>query len=101
MWIAATGRLGVAMIARRIGLTRQSVQRVADEIVAEELASFEPNPDHQRSPLLILTSDGQKVLDTINQTSRERHLRQATALGEDGIAELRRLLGRYRDAVTE
>ena len=101
MWIAATGRLSVAMIARRLGLTRQSVQRVADEIVAENLASFEPNPDHQRSPLLILTSDGQKVLDAINHTSRERHLQQATALGEDGIAELRGLLSRYRDAVTE
>ena len=101
MWIAATGRFSVAMIARRLGLTRQSVQRVADEIVAEHLASFEPNPDHQRSPLLILTSEGQQALDTINHTSRERHLRQVTALGEDGIAELRRLLHRYRDAVTE
>jgi DNA-binding MarR family transcriptional regulator len=101
MWIAATGRLSVAMIARRLGLTRQSVQRVADEIVTEALASFEPNPDHQRSPLLILTPAGQETLDTINHTSRERHLRQATALGEDGISELRRLLGRYHDAVTE
>ena len=101
MWIAATGRFSVAMIARRLGLTRQSVQRVADEIVAEHLASFEPNPDHQRSPLLILTSEGQKVLDTINNHSRERHLQQVTPLGEDGISELRRLLRRYRDAVTE
>ena len=66
MWIAATGRLSVPMIARRLGLARQSVQRVADEIVAEGHATFEPNPDHQRSPLLILTSDGQAVLDTIN-----------------------------------
>jgi DNA-binding MarR family transcriptional regulator len=101
MSVASAGRLSVAMIARRLGLTRQSVQRVADEIVAEDLASFEPNPDHQRSPLLILTDNGQKVLDTINHTSRERHLQLATALGEDGIGDLRRLLGRYRDAVTE
>jgi DNA-binding MarR family transcriptional regulator len=101
MWIAATGRLSVAMIARRLGLTRQSVQRVADEIVAEDLASFEPNPDHQRSPLLILTPDGQQVLDTINHASRERNLQQATALGEDGISELRRLLARYRHALQE
>jgi DNA-binding MarR family transcriptional regulator len=101
MWIAATGRLSVAMIARRLGLTRQSVQRVADEIVAGDLASFEPNPDHQRSPLLILTPAGEKTLDTINHTSRERNLQHAAALGEDGIAELRRLLGRYRDALHE
>lgn len=101
MSVAMAGRLSVAMIARRLGLTRQSVQRVADEIVAEELASYEPNPDHQRSPLLILTDDGQKVLDTINDRSRGRHLQLAAALGEDRIAELRQLLGRYRDAVSE
>jgi DNA-binding MarR family transcriptional regulator len=101
MSVASGGRLSVAMIARRLGLARQSVQRVADEIVAKDLASFEPNPDHQRSPLLILTDDGQKVLDTINDRARERHLQLATALGGDEIGELRRLLGRYRKAVTE
>jgi DNA-binding MarR family transcriptional regulator len=101
MSVAAGGRLSVAMIARRLGLTRQSVQRVADEIVAEKLASYQPNPDHQRSPLLILNDDGHNVLDTINHTSRERHLQLATALGDDAIAELRQLLGRYRDAVTQ
>ena len=77
MSVATAGRLSVAMIARRLGLTRQSVQRVADEIVAEELASYEPNPDHQRSPLLILTDDGQDALNTINHTSRERNVQQS------------------------
>jgi DNA-binding MarR family transcriptional regulator len=101
MWIAATGQLTVAMIARRLGLARQSVQRVADEIVAQGLASFEPNPDHQRSPLLILTSAGQAVLDAINDRSRQRNVRNATIIGEDGITELRRLLGRYRDALRD
>lgn len=99
MKIAATGRFSVAMIARRLGLARQSVQRVADQIVAEDLASFEPNPDHQRSPLLILTSAGESALDAINERSRQGHLQQAAVLGEDGIAELRQLLGRYRDTL--
>jgi DNA-binding MarR family transcriptional regulator len=101
MWIAATGRLSVAMIARRLGLARQSVQRVADAIVADGHATFEPNPDHQRSPLLILTSAGQAVLDTINDKSRQRNLQNATVLGEDAIADLRRLLGRYQDALRD
>ena len=101
MWIAATGRLSVPMIARRLGLARQSVQRVADEIVAEGHATFEPNPDHQRSPLLILTSEGQAVLDTINKQGRQRNLHNATILGEEGITELRQLLTRYRDALRD
>ena len=89
------------MIARRLGLARQSVQRVADAIVAEGHATFEPNPDHQRSPLLILTSDGQAVLDTINDKSRQRNLHNATIIGEDEITELRQLLARYRDALRD
>ena len=101
MWIAATRGLSVAMIARRLGLARQSVQRVADAIVADGLASFEPNPDHQRSPLLILTGGGHAVLDTINDKGRQRNLHNATILGEDGITELRQLLGRYRDALRD
>ncbi len=101
MWIATTGRLSVAMVARRLGLTRQSVQRVADAIVADGLATFQPNPDHQRSPLLILTDDGQAVLDTINDSGRQDNLKNAAILGDDGIAELRQLIRCYRDALHE
>ncbi len=101
MWIAETGRLSVAMVARRLGLTRQSVQRVADAIVADGLATFRPNPDHQRSPLLILTENGQAVLDTINDSGRQYNLKNAAILGDDGITELRRLIRCYRDALRE
>jgi DNA-binding MarR family transcriptional regulator len=87
MWIAATGRLSVAMIARRLGLARQSVQRVADAIVAEGHASFEPNLDHQRSPLLILTSDGQAVLDTINDKRSSARTGSRTAADSSPATE--------------
>jgi DNA-binding MarR family transcriptional regulator len=99
MWIAATGRLTVAMIARRLGLTRQSVQRVADMLVDEGLATYDPNPDHQRSPLLTLTPTGHDALDAINQHGRERNLQQAASLGDDSVATLRQLLGQYREAL--
>ena len=44
MWIAAPRRLSVAMIARRLGLTRQSVQRVADAIVPTASPASSPTP---------------------------------------------------------
>ena len=101
MWIAAAGHLSVAMIARRLGLARQSVQRTADVIVAENLATYEPNPDHQRSPLLILTARGREALQQINDTGRARNLQQAAVLGDDGFTRLRQLLGRYRHGLTQ
>ena len=45
-------------IARRLGLARQSVQRVADDLIAAGCVKAVANPDHQRSPLLQLTAPG-------------------------------------------
>src|SRR5215216_3672049 len=48
----------VAGIARRMGMTRQGVQRVADLLVAHGLAEYRPNPDHRRAKLLACTEAG-------------------------------------------
>ena len=48
----------VAWLARSMGLTRQGVQRIANELQKDGLVSFEPNPNHRRASLLILTDKG-------------------------------------------
>jgi DNA-binding MarR family transcriptional regulator len=48
----------VAGIARRMGMTRQGVQRVADLLVQRGLAEYRPNPDHRRAKLLACTEAG-------------------------------------------
>jgi DNA-binding MarR family transcriptional regulator len=48
----------VAEIARRMGMTRQGVQRVADLLVARDLAEYRPNPSHRRAKLLACTEAG-------------------------------------------
>ena len=55
----------VPAIARRLGLVRQSVQRVADELVAEGMVERSENPDHQRSPLYSLSAAGRSTLKKI------------------------------------
>src|SRR6185295_19463465 len=52
----------VPQIARRLGVSRQNVQRIADLLVAESSASFEANPDHRGSPHLALSKRGRDVL---------------------------------------
>ncbi len=61
--------LSVPAIARRLGLTRQSVQRVVNELVDAGLVTLEENPDHQRSPLVRLTSAGHDVLEELFRRS--------------------------------
>ena len=50
--------LPVAQIARNMGRARQSVQRVANELVAGGLLAFAANPNHRRAKLVRLTDAG-------------------------------------------
>jgi len=48
----------VAEIARRMGMARQGVQRIADLLVDRGLATYQPNPAHRRAKLLAPTEAG-------------------------------------------
>lgn len=62
--IAMAGRgAPVAHIARDMGLTRQSVQRVVDVLAAEGLVGFAANPYHRRAKLVVLTPSGRETYD--------------------------------------
>ncbi len=51
----------VAHVAREMGLTRQSVQRIADQLAADGLLEYQNNPHHKRAPLVVMTARGQKA----------------------------------------
>ena len=56
-----------AQIARRMGLARQNVQRLADALEKEGMVAYAPNPDHQRAKLVCLTERGKKAFDQLGQ----------------------------------
>jgi DNA-binding MarR family transcriptional regulator len=51
----------VARLARNMGLNRQGVQRIVNELAAEEIVAFQENPHHRRAKLVVLTEKGRKV----------------------------------------
>jgi DNA-binding MarR family transcriptional regulator len=57
--------LTVPQIARRMGLTRQSVQATANRLIDDGLLQADENPDHRRSPLLGLTDQGRDAYAAI------------------------------------
>src|SRR5688572_2733122 len=69
--------LPVAHLARNMGLARQSVQRIANELEAEGLLRFAPNPHHQRAKLALLTERGREAYEA----AMKRWQPRATALG--------------------
>jgi DNA-binding MarR family transcriptional regulator len=79
--VVSEGDWTVSDAARRLGLSRQAVQRVADAIVDEGLARYEDNPAHRRAPLVRLTPRGVDALDTITDRSSAWRGRVAARMG--------------------
>lgn len=53
----------VAWHARTMGVHRQGVQRIVNEMEKEGIVEFQPNPHHKRAQLVVLTSKGQKLFE--------------------------------------
>lgn len=91
--------LTVSEIARVMGLTRQSVQRLANVLVEDGMAEYVPNPAHRRAKLLRPTAAGWRAIEVIrplqhafaNQVTRDipgDELRGAVATIDRVIAQL-------------
>jgi DNA-binding MarR family transcriptional regulator len=77
----------VAWIARRMGLNRQGVQRIVNELVEEGLVGFENNPNHRRAKLVVLTRRGREICDAaeklqipwVNALGKQLHVAEIAA----------------------
>jgi DNA-binding MarR family transcriptional regulator len=92
--------LSVPTIARRMGLTRQSVQRNIDLLIERGLVSLETNPRHRRSALARLTEAGRSMLDRIEARDHPLSLRIAVEIGDARVADALRVL-RELNAILE
>jgi DNA-binding MarR family transcriptional regulator len=53
----------VAWLARDLGVGRQNVQRIVNDLHKEGLVAFEVNPHHRRAQLVLLTEKGRQTFD--------------------------------------
>ncbi|MFE7445288.1 MarR family winged helix-turn-helix transcriptional regulator [Streptomyces chartreusis] len=86
--------LPVSGIARAMGITRQSVQRIADLLVDKGLAEYRPNPAHRRAKLLAPTDQGRTAISRIDPGHAAFADRLADAMGEAELADAVRVLER-------
>ncbi len=86
----------VAEIGRRMGMTRQGVQRVADLLVDRGLAVYRPNPAHRRAKLLAPTEAGYWAVRRISIAQHPWAARAGQAVGAE---ELRAAAGTLRRLV--
>ncbi|MCC2111613.1 MAG: MarR family transcriptional regulator [Hyphomicrobiales bacterium] len=70
--------LTVPQIGRRMGVSRQAVQRVANDLEAAGFVAFKDNPDHARAKLVALTKKGQDSMDRVGA----RHIEWSNELAD-------------------
>jgi len=81
------GPMTVPQMGRVMALTRQFVQRMANDAMDRGWAEATPNPAHQRSSLIRITDEGVAVITAI--LAREHALNRQVGGGELTDAELR------------
>jgi len=84
----------VPAIAQRLGLVRQSVQRVVDDLVEHRLVDLIDNPRHRRSRLVEITPRGTTIVTHLFDASTKT---RAELLRRAGVGS--RDLDRARDVL--
>ena len=91
--VAMTGTpLSVAQIARRMGLSRQAVQRVVNDLYTAGLVDFADNPDHKRAVLVVLTEAGRAAYQQAEARQIDWSNRLSEGLAPDQLTRLTALL---------
>jgi DNA-binding MarR family transcriptional regulator len=81
--VALEKRVTISELARHMGLTRQAVQRLADDMARDGLVEFAENPGDARAMHLLLTEAGKAAYED----ALEREWQWANAIAEDFDAE--------------
>ncbi|CFB65566.1 MarR family transcriptional regulator [Pandoraea apista] len=86
----------VARIARSLDLTRQSVQRTANELADAGLVAFEDNPFHKRAKQLVMTPTGWALYERDADFRGQWADDIGAAVGEEALAQAVQTLRRMR-----
>ena len=88
--------LSVAQIARNMGLTRQSVQRLADNLEKAGFVEYAPNPDHGRAKLVGLNEKSQRAMKALTQSQIRWANEIATSASSGEIESAQGLMRKLR-----
>jgi DNA-binding MarR family transcriptional regulator len=82
----------VAEVARRMGMTRQGVQRIADILVQRGLAEYRPNVAHRRAKLLACTQAGYWAVRQIALVQNPWSARIGAQVGAEDLRAAREVM---------
>jgi len=77
----------VARLARNMGLNRQGVRRIVNELALEGVVAFRDNPHHRRARLVVLTDKGREIRDGANRLQAPWVDALSSGLDAEAVAE--------------
>ena len=86
--------VSIAELARRAGVTRQTMHRAVTQLLGEGLLASTPGPGFPRSTLVGLTDAGSRRRDVASGILHDLEQELAGRLGPEALAELRASLTR-------
>ena len=97
----ASGPSTVPQLARSLLVPRQVVQRLADSANEIGLVEYVPNPAHQRSRLLRLTSAGRDMFDALLEQEMAMVAPLAATFSEEDIEACARVIAALTEGMRE
>lgn len=91
----------VAWLARSMGLNRQGVQRIVNELAAERYVTLAPNPHHRRASLVVLTAKGRTAFAAADRLQTPWVNALAKGIGAEDIAAAKRTVAALRRRLEE
>ncbi|MFD2205861.1 MarR family winged helix-turn-helix transcriptional regulator [Kiloniella antarctica] len=88
-----------AEIARRMGITRQSVRRTSAQLVDDKMACFIPNPSHRTAQLLQPTEIGYSAIKKINPQHADFAKKLERELGTEKLEAYTKALLNLQEAL--
>ena len=91
----------VAWHARTMGVHRQGVQRIVNELNKEGIVEFRSNPQHKRAHLVVLTEKGKKLFDASIARQIPWVNELSSGLSSQDIATAQQVITRLRTRLEE
>jgi DNA-binding MarR family transcriptional regulator len=88
-----------SQIARRMGLTRQAVQRLVDAMHKDGLLLFQKNPEHKRAKLIDLSDLGKDIFIKLDKKQTEWASSSSSDIPQEELETALSVLKRISDAI--
>lgn len=91
----------VPHIARQMGLSRQNVQRIVNDLGDAGYVTFAPNPHHKRAKLVVLTDKGRETYEAAHRIQVPWANGLGSAVNPEDIQTALRVLQSLRAALDD